>query len=313
MRRFFTTFTASFAVIVALQFSAISLVDPWARFNFDMDNITLWRERESKPWLIANYPHNAVMIGTSKLAHVNPVEVDTAEYKFFNASFAGALPEEIWSFLRIFVLDSKLLVLSLDIITMNENTWPVRPQGDWQPASFPNATVAALEYLTNREARALALDYLIHGKPNPGTILRNGGRSVPRELARSNAMAAPDFAGPLAALKGAAFTEFKYSTERVAYLEKIKVLLDERHIPYIVLISPENRQMLEMILASGNQWALDRFRADMIRIFPDAIDYSDSWMSTDENFFRHDPLHYLPSAGAKMIREVLMRRGRYDF
>jgi hypothetical protein len=28
-------------------------------------------------------------------------------------------------------------------------------------------------------------------------------------------------------------------------------------------------------------------------------------MSADANFFRHDPLHYLPSAGAAMVREAL--------
>jgi hypothetical protein len=109
----------------------------------------------------------------------------------------------------------------------------------------------------------------------------------------------------LATLKGAAFTEFKYSAERVAYLEKIKAMLVERGIPHIVLISPEDRQMLEMIKASGSQWALERFRSDIHRIFSDAIDYSDSWMSADANFFRHDPLHYLPSAGAAMVREAL--------
>src|SRR5438105_4486574 len=102
MRRFFTAFAASFIVVVAFQFATIALVDPWLRFNFDMDNISLWREREGKPWLIGIYPHNAVLIGTSKLAHVNPADVDTSEYTFFNASFAGALPEEMCSFLRVF-------------------------------------------------------------------------------------------------------------------------------------------------------------------------------------------------------------------
>jgi hypothetical protein len=107
MRRFFTAFVASFVVAAALQYATIALVDPFVRFNFDMDNISLWREREGKPWLIAIYPHNAVLLGTSKLAHVDPSDVDRDEYTFFNASFAGALPEEIWSFLRVFVPDSK--------------------------------------------------------------------------------------------------------------------------------------------------------------------------------------------------------------
>jgi hypothetical protein len=191
---------------------------------------------------------------------------------------------------------------------MNENTWAVRAEGDWQPAPFKTAAINYFEYLNNdREAFLLALEYLIKGKPNPGTLLRNGGRHVPLEIARSEAMSAPAFAVPLATLRGAAFGDFKYSEQRVAYLEKLKAMLIERHIPYVVLVSPENRQMLEMIKASGSQWALEQFRRDVHRIFPEALDYSDSWVSADENFLKFDPLHYLPQAGARMVREAIRR------
>jgi hypothetical protein len=306
LRKFVIAFVAILVAMTGARWAVVFFVDPLARFNIDMDNITLFREREGKPWLIKLYPHNAILLGTSKLAYVNPDDIDTPDLKFFNSSFAGALPEEMYTFLKHFVPDSKLVVLSFDIIPMNENTWAMRREGNWQSPPFKIAVVNWFDYLNNnREALLLALEYTWKGKPNPGTLHRNGARNIPHEISRSEAMSAPAFTGPLAILRGAAFRDFKYSAQRIDYLVKIKALLDERRIPHLVLISPENRQMLDMIKASGNQWALDRFRSDVHRVFPGTIDYSNSWVSADENFLKFDPLHYLPDVGARMIREAL--------
>jgi hypothetical protein len=306
LRRFLLTFAATIFAVLAVRYALIFIVDPRARFNFDMNNVTVYREREGKPWLIGNYPHNAILIGTSTLARVNPVDVDTPELKFFNASFSGALPEEIYRFLKAFVPSAKLVVLSFDVIVMNEGTWPLREYAEWVEPSLKDVLISHFQYLNENEALMMAIDQVVHGIPQqPGTLFRNGARNAPLDIARSNAMAAPDFVGPLATMRSAAFTAFKYSEARVGYLQRIKALLDERQIPHVVLISPENRQMLDMIRDSGSQWALDKFRADVRRIFPDAIDYSNSWVSADENFFKFDPLHYFPGVGARMVKEAV--------
>jgi hypothetical protein len=299
-------FAVIFLALNVARFAFIFFVDPQERFLVDPNNVSVNRERWAKPWFIRKYPHNAVLLGTSKLAHVDPVDIDTPELKFFNASFQGALPEEIYSFLDLFVPEARLVIISLDIIPMNEKTWGLRPT-DWQSASFTNATIAAWDYLIDPKAFTTSVDYFANGRPERGMVKPNGARNISPEIARSKAMTAPDFAKPLEQIKGAAFGEFKYSEERIGYLEKIKKLLDDRRIQYIILISPENRHLLRMISDSGNAWALERFRTDVRRIFPGAIDYSSSWMSADSNFLKFDPLHYLPSAGAEMIKEAISK------
>jgi hypothetical protein len=311
-RRFLVVFAVTIFMGLAARYALVFFVDPKARFNFDINNITLYRERAGKTWLVNRYPHNAVLIGTSKLAQVNPADVDTPELQFFNASFSGALPEEILGYVRAFVPRAKLVVLSFDIMMMNEETWKFLGETDWQQPSLKDTLISHFQYLNDRDVLMEALQQVWEGIPRPGKLLPNGARDAPGDLARSTAMAAPDFERPLAVMQGAAFNVFAYSQHRVTAIEDIKTLLEQRHIPYVVLISPENRQMLEMIRTSPAAWALDRFRADIRRIFPNVLDYSDSWVSADENFYKFDPLHYLPSVGASMVREALAcSRRRY--
>lgn len=306
VRMFLIASAIIFLTIGPLRLALVFSVDPFERFMTDPTNVSTNRERESKPWFIKSSPHNAVLIGTSKLAYVDPDDVDTPELKFFNASFAGAVPEEMYSFLRLFVPRARLVVISLDIITMNEDTWSLRPT-DWGQRSFQDAAIAGWDYLTSHEALKMSIIYALNGRPERSMLKANGARHAPGELARSDAMTTTAFEGPLATLRGAAFDGFNYSEARIGYLEKIKKLLDDRHIKHIVLISPESEAMLDMIERSGNKWALERFRADVKGIFPDAVDYSRSWMSDNSNFLKFDPLHYLPTAGEKMVREALER------
>src|SRR5438445_10089738 len=72
-------------------------------------------------------------------------------------------------------------------------------------------------------------------------------RHVALEIARSEANVGPS--RPAGNLTRCRLWRFQ---------EKLKAMLIERHIPYVVLVSPENRQVLEMIKASGSQWALER-------------------------------------------------------
>jgi hypothetical protein len=305
LRQFVLAFAFIFVALCAVRAATIYYFDPRVRFYSDDTKIPIVREQAGKPRMIRTYPHNAVIIGTSKLAAVDPADIDTPDLKFFNASWAAALPEDTASFLDLFVHDAKLVVISLDIMMMNEKAWHFYGPTSFGEPSFKDDVIAKFWYLTDTNEFFTSAGYLINGKPYYGILKPNGGRDSTQDLARSAKMTAPDFAGPLRILQASAFDGFTYSHARVPYIEKMKALMDERHIPYVVLISPENRQMMEMIKASGNYWALRRFRQDVRQIFPEMIDYSESWVSDDANFFKFDPLHYRPDVGAKMIREAI--------
>lgn len=277
-------------------------VDPFERFIADPEHFTVNRERWAKPWLVKVYPHNALLVGTSKLAHVNPDDIDTGDLHFFNASVAGGTPEEMYTYLDRFSHDDKLVIISYDLMAMSESIWAWQPH-DWQQPAW--LTVSNFDYILGSESFSLSLNYLIYGRPPSSAVNRNGSRDVTHDLARSEAMPAVDFAAALKQIYGAAYADFRYSARRAETFERTARLLQQRGIPYIVLISPENRQVLDLIRSSGKQWALDRFRVDVKHAFPEALDYSDSWVSDDRNFFKFDPMHYLPAVGAKMIREAM--------
>lgn len=306
MRQFILCFISAAVLTIGLSACLVYTVDPYQAVVTNINSISVFKEREAKPWLIQNYKHNAILLGTSKLAHVNPSDIDTPELTFFNASFSGALPEEMFDFLNQFVSEARLVILSFDLMTMNELTWGLTAKTFPKPSALRRFE-HTFKYITSMDSLRAAFAQLADPKASPGLLRRNGGRSVPEELERSAALGAPHFDKPLIILRGAAYQSFKYSERRVEYIRQIKALLDERHIRYIVLISPEDRQMMETIKDAGSYWALERFRADMAHIFPDVIDYSESWVSDDSNFFNHDPLHYLPKAGAAMVQEAIIK------
>lgn len=307
MKNFFLFFIAAAVLAMGLSASLVYTIDPKRAVQTDINSLSVFQERNAKPWLIQNYKHNAVLLGTSKFAHVDPSDIDTPGLTFFNASFSGALPEEMLDFLNQFVPHARLVILSFDLMTMNELTWGLTDKTFPKPSALRRLDYT-LRYLVSMDSLKSALIQLVNPTKSPGLLRRNGGRYVPEELERSKLLRVPHFEKPLETLRGAAYQTFKYSDKRVEYLRKIKALLDERHIQYIVLISPEDEQMMKMIKDAGSYWALQRFRTDIAKIYPSAIDYSESWMSNDSNFFNHDPLHYMPKAGAVMVREAMSIR-----
>jgi hypothetical protein len=304
LRTFCVAFALIFTVLGGGRLAIVFFVDPNERFVADPRHFTANRERWAKPTLVKIYPHNALLLGTSKLAHVNPDDIDTPKFRFFNAAVFGGNPEEIYTFIEQFAQNDKLVIISYDLLVMNESVFPWQPNAWKDPVWFSEANY---DYLTASNIFHLALEYLWR-RPASTPINDNGSRDVTHDLARSNAMPAVNFSGALDQIRNSGYNVFVYSELRVRALEKTAALLRERGTPHIVLISPENRQILELVKASGKQWALDRFRADIKRIFPDAIDYSDSWVSEDRNFFKFDPMHYLPAVGAGMVRDALRAR-----
>ena len=77
------------------------LVDPYMVFgNNRLGGIYISGEREMKLYLVRNSPHQALLIGSSKMAHTDPDSI--RGYRFLNVSFSNAQPEEIISYLKNF-------------------------------------------------------------------------------------------------------------------------------------------------------------------------------------------------------------------
>jgi hypothetical protein len=305
------------AVIACILSATVSVsafnaaMDPMNRLGFNRDGILAGAERDAKPHLIQTYPHDAVFVGSSKMGYIDPVDIDNPEYTFFNAAFAGALPEEIAGFIDLYVHNARLVVVGFDFYMMNENSSAFPRRSDtFAPKSLRQAFQYNVEYLLSWRILRSSYDRwrLRHQLAEAAWLLPSGGRHLPQELERSRAMKGFEFDRPLQTWETNAFGNFHYSEQRLDDIRRIKRTLADRGIQLVAIIPPESRSVLDLIDRMPARAAFSRFRRDLADIFPDLLDYSDSSFSNNENFLRYDPIHFLPEVGAALMQDVLKKR-----
>jgi hypothetical protein len=287
------------------------VVDPFNRLGLNRTGVYASTERDAKPHMITWYPHNAVLLGSSKMAYVDPERIDSSEYRFFNAALSAGLPEEMLNFVELYVREEKLVVLEVDLFMMNEAWGAFTRRADtFKRGSVGEELVRLMDYLFSWRIALKSFEALqLARDPQGVTFLQPSGvRNAGPDLKVSNALSAPDYTRPLQILEAATYGNFTYSEQRLGDLRQIRGVLERRGIQYVVIVPPTNRQVLELIerLPKARS-ALARFRIDVKDIFPRVIDYSDSRFSADEYYFRQDPFHFLPDTGAEVLTDALAR------
>jgi hypothetical protein len=153
---------AALAVLLALG-ALNAWFDPFIRLGFNQGSLYTATERDAKPHMIGRYRHNAVLLGSSKMAYVDPDQFSANGYVFFNAAVSGGMPEEMLNFVEHYVRSEKLVVLEVDLFMMNEgvNAFPRRAE------TFRRGTL--------REELARLLDYLLGWRVGLKSYGRNDG------------------------------------------------------------------------------------------------------------------------------------------
>jgi len=276
-------------------------VDPHYRFGTNRIGVYISSEREYKATAVQIYPHDGLIVGNSKPSIIDPLKIDNI--RFFNAGFASAKPEEIYAFLQRYAHDQKVVVLALDFGMFNEGAAPIRTDPFERPF-FSDAC----RYLLSLTSFQYAMEGLFRKVAGQGVTILPTGQSNPEPYLKKDKLFTEEHYEPaLRLLREDTFNNFDYSETRIGYIEKIRDLLKERGIQLIVFISPENDAVLDLIhsLPAGDDFA--RWKVDLNRIVPNVIDLSDdpAWQA-HKNYFLHDPYHYFPEAGTRIMQDHIL-------
>ena len=101
------------------------------------------------------------------------------------------------------------------------------------------------------------------------------------------------------------YGNMRFSQRRMEYLHKLKALLEERNIPYIVFINPLNKNLLTALKSTEAYRRFLGWIQQTQEIFPGLINLSDSPYSAPQNFWTNDPFHYTPETGAGFINDMI--------
>jgi alginate O-acetyltransferase complex protein AlgI len=295
-------------------------VDPFDKLGNNQIGVYSSSERDAKPQMIVRYPHDGLILGTSRMTYVDPTMIGA--HRFFNAAFSAATPEEILDFLRLFAVDQKLVVVGLDFMMFNESYLPLKPDTFKAVRSLQTSSKA----MTWSDVRDLR-DYLLSWNVTWSSIkalLQNwldiyspflmpaGNRNARNQLAQNARISGPDDREAVEYWRTNTLRDFRYSQARLAALEQIKELLRQRRIPLIVLITPDNSSFIALIEELGLYPLYLKFRKDVREVFPDVFDFSESRWSDIDYRFKSDTGHFLPQAGAEMMAEVLSAHAGFE-
>jgi hypothetical protein len=146
----------------------------------------------------------------------------------------------------------------------------------------------------------------------PPFLMPTGNRNARDQLAQNARISVVDDREAVEYWRTKTLHDFRYSQARLTALEQIKELLQQRQIPLIVLITPDNSSFIALIKELGLYPLYLEFRKDVRAIFPDAFDFSESRWSDIDYRFKNDTGHFVPQAGAEMLAEVLAAHSGYE-
>jgi hypothetical protein len=279
-------------------------VDPYNELQRNTIGIYFSVERQVKSDIV-RFPHDAVLIGTSKIGGIDPEMLNC--YKFYNSAFSGALPEEVYYYLKRYLTHERLVVIALDFEMFNERQWPIKRMEEWNEHSF-----GKFEYLINFNTFRSSLIALYKWQnKEPILIEPNGQRSNPKKrrgigMTTGLVHTEHDFTADLEMLASNHFRRFLMSKERLEYLRKTKLLLESKKIPYVIFINPYNQHLLDLIKSLGEEGLLNTWREDVRSIFPEVRDFSQSEYSLNDDYFGStDVYHFNAEVGAKIINSII--------
>lgn len=303
--RYFVAAALSGGLLLAATAAINWWIDPFNKLGNNWLGVHGVSERDAKPIMFGDgAAWRGVLLGSSKTTYIDPHDLVCP--RVFNASFPGAVPEEMLAFVEAYVHDQAFALIGLDFYMINESAAPWRPEG---LETDPSLADLAEYLLGGRVLLASLRDLRLHFQDQPPRLAPAGNRIADRQVARHARMAAPDYATTLKMLESRHFADVEYSARRLEVLARLRRVLEDRGIQPIVFFNPLNEQVLALLERLPARAAFARFRRDIRRIFPDLVDLSRGRWSDSAHYFRYDPYHYLPAPGAAFLNRDVLAAG----
>ena len=269
------------------------LVDPHDRYGLNWLGVYVCADREFKATEIRRYPHNALLLGNARMAGVAPRELQG--FSFFNGTFAGATAEEVFYFASHFATNINLVVLCVDLGKYD----PDKRNGDiFAPASCRTILDNLLDLQTLEYSLRTIADHLA-GQPN---LNRPDGSYDMVDWTRTadrNNRALRDYT--LEFMKRGCEAYSAPAPEQLSFYRRLAACLQQRGIPCVVIIPPLHEAVAQHLRSLPNLAAYQAWRRELGAIFPNVVDLSFSSYGATDNYFKTDPVHFRPEAGARML------------
>ncbi len=269
------------------------LVDPYNRFGNNRLGVYISAERESKAVEVRRYPHNALLIGNSRMAMIPADQLES--FHFFNGAFGGGTAEEEYYFLKHFASREELVILGVDLGQCD----PPILQGDIFASPGLSGTLDNLLSLQTVEYSMRTI--LDHRAGKSASMRRDGSFDARRwfELYDHENSAYTEW--QLDGLKRGVDNYATPTQERMTFYRRIAELLRQRNITCVVVVPPFHEALAKYIQTSPTLSAYQVWRRELGSIFPIVVDLSLGPDCAAENFFKSDVVHFKPEAGARLF------------
>jgi hypothetical protein len=285
-------------VVVGLIALFNFIVDPYDLYGNNRLGVYITAEREFKSSEVRRYPHNAMLVGNSRMAMI-PVQ-GLEGFRFFNGGFGGGTAEEAYYFLRHYAKDLDVVIIGVELGQGD----PPNPQGDiFAPLTWTGVLNNLLSLKTVEYSVRTIYD---HYSGEPISLRKDGSFDATRWFERWDKPDPEHLAFVLGKL-GQGYWNYKGSSKlQTTYYNKIADTLRERGILCVALIPPLHEGVAEKLRNPAAEEAYRGWRDKIKSIFPVVVDLSVSPYCAATNYFASDPVHFKPEAGVEMLNKEVI-------
>lgn len=274
------------------------VVDPYDIFGNNRMGVYISAEREVKATEVARYPHNALLVGNSRMAMITPAELKG--FRFFNGAFAGATADEVFWFIHHYARKQELVVLGVDLGMKD----PPTTKGDIFQAPTWEATVENLFSLQTLEYSFKTIFSHWAGKPShcgPDGAFENEGW-----IKRANRDDSALVQTQLEEMKRGYGSFVTPTPAQLSFYRRISEALRERGITCVVVVVPLHQAITRHIETGQLRDAYRAWLDELRSMFPHVVDLSASAYGSAENFYKADAGHFKPETGVRFINEAVV-------
>ncbi len=273
-------------------------IDPFNRFGNNRLGVFFAAERESKPRMALKYPHNALLLGNSRIGMTLADQLDG--FHFFNAAFAGGTSEEAYYFLKRYAWKDELVVIGVDPGQCD----PPELKGDIFAPTTMTMTLSNVVSASTLKYSVMAVLEHLRGRPG---MMNPDGSSTPARwpiMARHGNLGT--MAWQIAETRRIWSGTSLPAPGKLIFYRRIVELLRERNIACVALIPPLHESLAHYIPTSPVLPAYQAWRREIGSIFPHLVDCAFGPDSAITNFTTRDTTHLRPEAMVRLFnRDVI--------